>query len=858
VSHDLKYRADIDGLRALAVLPVIFYHAGFAGFSGGFVGVDVFFVISGFLISGILLKQSREDKFSFSEFYFRRAKRLLPTLFTVLLFSLVFGYFLLMSGPYAQLFESTIWATAFASNFFFLENVNYFSQASEFMPLLHTWSLAVEEQFYLIWPPLILLFVWLERRQKTIFGLIILLAVIAISFALSVYYTQKNPSIAFYMTHLRLWELGLGALAAIAFTRFQNVKSNAIFIIAYLLGAIMILASITLLSSKDLFPGLAAVPVTLGTVAMLITGARSANYPASLFRLSPLVFIGKISYALYLWHWVIFAYARVYYNDVNLTLNVAMVCIGLTFAFSIATYYLIEQPFRYSSNRKIVWSVSTIGIAVFFVVGVFGMSQDGLPGRIQPDMSYAASQDAMREWPCDKRPFENLKGVTSSICVFGVPWNEADARLILWGDSHADHIAPVIEHAIKNQGVSVILWNGCAPFIDNKLVKRRSERGTAYSDRCGKLWQSMMGWMRNAYYPVDGIIVSTAFTGYPESLYSISTDERSFEGGLDLIKKGLTAFVDELPNNLPVLLLTDFPTPGGNPADCALRKAEGILRARSNNDCKDLEYDKMLAKYRPTIEMLDSFQANYTNITMINALEKWCGGKACPLYIKDRILYRDATHIRENLSTEEKDLIATTLDVKPFINTVLDYNLIRAGEGKTDGTDLLARKKVLTKSFWNDGGDNINERVPAASRPSIIFGDRSLTAFAAYNSLAFKLPDGETFSLEIDYRSRPAIKHIGVLRIKEKTSPDTILAEVYLSSKPAFFAKTKGQGQVTSANMNDDIISVTVEFTSTDVTKNEVIFQFMPAGAKTFETIDKSASGYFEILGLRLRKKMSK
>ncbi len=210
----MKYRPDIDGLRAVAVLPVVLFHAGFDFFSGGFVGVDIFFVISGYLITRILMKEIALGKFTYSSFYMRRAKRLLPALLVVVLCSLVVGYFILLPDAYKRFSDSSLASLFFVSNFYFFDAVDYFSISAEFMPLLHIWSLSVEEQFYLIWPALLLFFVrgriWNDRIR--FFISIVLTSLIALLMA--IYGTSKFPDMTFYMMPFRLWEFGIGAMVA--------------------------------------------------------------------------------------------------------------------------------------------------------------------------------------------------------------------------------------------------------------------------------------------------------------------------------------------------------------------------------------------------------------------------------------------------------------------------------------------------------------------------------------------------------------------------------------------------------------------------------------------------------------------
>ncbi|WP_420587368.1 acyltransferase family protein [Ruegeria sp.] len=305
------YRPDIDGLRAVAVVPVVLHHAGFAGVPGGFVGVDIFFVISGFLITTILAREIRDGQFSILSFYERRARRILPALFVVLAACLAVGWFLLLPNQYGNLAVSVGATLLFASNiWFWMDAGDYFGHGIEFAPLLHTWSLAVEEQFYLFFP----LLLWALSRASMRVWIRVIVLISLVSLALSMYATTAHPVANFYLTPTRIWELGIGALLAVG--AFPALRRPAAVEAVALIGAVLIIGSILLISDHTPFPGITAIPPCLGAAFLIWAGMYGRSMIARFLTLRPVVWIGLISYSLNLWHWPVLVAARVQYGRV--------------------------------------------------------------------------------------------------------------------------------------------------------------------------------------------------------------------------------------------------------------------------------------------------------------------------------------------------------------------------------------------------------------------------------------------------------------------------------------------------------------------------------------------------------------
>ena len=354
----IKYRADIDGLRAVAVLPVVLYHAGVLGMSGGFLGVDVFFVISGFLITSIIATEISEHRFSLLSFYERRARRILPALTVVVLSTFAVGWVLLVPSEYKSLGQSALASALFLSNVYFTLTLDYFAPAAEFSPLLHTWSLAVEEQFYLFYPPVLaLLFAWRGIRA----ALWAVAGISGLSLAAAVVMLPVKPDWVFYLIFFRAWELGIGAVLALSF--FPVPRRRLLREIIAITGLLAILVPVFLYDSSMPFPGIAAVPPVFGAAAIIYIGKESLGSTVNkILAHRSLVWIGLISYSLYLWHWPILAFFRIGREHVSLPLDVGLLAVAVSVGVAWVSYRVIEYPFRarppYGFTRNAIFGLS--------------------------------------------------------------------------------------------------------------------------------------------------------------------------------------------------------------------------------------------------------------------------------------------------------------------------------------------------------------------------------------------------------------------------------------------------------------------------------------------------------------------
>lgn len=457
----MEYRREIDGLRALAVLPVIFFHAGFETFSGGFAGVDVFFVISGYLITTIIVAELEQDKFSIVDFYERRARRILPALFLVMLFCIPFAWFWLLPSDIKSFSQSLVAVSLFASNILFWHESGYFDTTAELKPLLHTWSLAVEEQFYVLFPLFLMLFWKLGKH----FILVLLGLVFVTSFALAQWATYAEPSAAFYLLPTRSWELLVGVFTAFYSSKIKpNEFGNIAGEFAGWLGFSLIMYAFFSYSKATSFPGFYALVPTLGT-ALIIIFATQQTTIGKFVGNKFLVGIGMVSFSAYLWHQPLFAFAKYKGVEASDTKIFAMLSL-VTLLFAYYSWRYVEVPFRGKSNfrRSQIFIFSLFFSLFFLTLGLIGNTEKVFKLRFDDELKYVLSfnsydyKNVYRQGECflnPEQPYTDFKKFCRSE-------NHKDSILI-WGDSHAAALSFGIRKHFSS--VSQYTASGCPPVL---------------------------------------------------------------------------------------------------------------------------------------------------------------------------------------------------------------------------------------------------------------------------------------------------------------------------------------------------------------------------------------------------------
>ncbi|MDE3059662.1 MAG: acyltransferase [Pseudomonadota bacterium] len=450
------YRADIDGLRAIAILSVLAFHAFPEAVRGGFAGVDIFFVISGYLISGIVLGQLAAGGFRFTEFYVRRIRRLFPALLAVLAACYALGWQVLLPDEYAQLGKHIAGGAGFIANILLWQESGYFDTFTEMKPLLHLWSLGVEEQFYLVWP-LLLALAWRWRMSIPA----VLLAVMGISFAANVYLVGDHASTAFYWPATRFWELLSGGMLAWAARRNVAFRHSPA---AACAGLSLILLAVFALNKQMEFPGWWAVLPVAGACLLIASGpstwlhCRVMAHPA-------MVWTGLISYPLYLWHWPLLAYLRILHSNSPPT-RYRLMALVLSVALAWLTYRFVERPLRFGgqARRKAAWLLAAM--AVVCIAGVETWSHDGFASRLPEPMRQFASTsfDPEQDWRlhrCYLYADEN-KFAAGSACI-----DAGQPMVFLWGDSHAAALYPGLKALQQERhfGLAQFTAAGCPPLL---------------------------------------------------------------------------------------------------------------------------------------------------------------------------------------------------------------------------------------------------------------------------------------------------------------------------------------------------------------------------------------------------------
>ena len=497
-----RYRPDIDGLRAVAVGVVVAYHAFPRSLPGGFIGVDVFFVISGYLISGIILGALAEGRFSFANFYARRIRRIFPSLAAVLAAAAVAGWFFMFADDYQRLGRHLAAGAGFASNFVLWQESSYFDPAAELKPLLHLWSLGIEEQFYLIWPLLLVLASSgrLGRRRLSEVGrgpLGLTVVIGAVSLLLSIYTVRIDRTAAFFAPWTRFWELLAGALlACVEIDRPLNDRLARVMSSRWLanglamVGMAMIAGSVVLIDETRVFPGLWALLPVGGTFLLLVSGQRGW-INRRVLSLQPLVWLGLISYPLYLWHWPLLSFARLR-GTPSTALLLSIVALSVVLAW--LTYRIIEWPIRFGPHSRRMVPMLSSAMVIVFAVGLVTNASGGFIGRPinRSDAAHLVDfYERMRK--------QDLRVAYRAECDF-MDWVTEDARLqldpsctaaggagtvLLWGDSFAQALSLGIREQLpQGAALAQVATSGCPAAVENfdlTVRQRRCETANLYA-----------------------------------------------------------------------------------------------------------------------------------------------------------------------------------------------------------------------------------------------------------------------------------------------------------------------------------------------------------------------------------------
>jgi len=648
-----KYRADIDGLRAIAVLGVVIFHAFPNWVQGGFIGVDVFFVISGYLISTILFENLEGGTFSFSEFYSRRIKRIFPALILILLFCLVIGWLILLADEYRQLGKHVLSGAAFISNLTLWKEVGYFDNSAETKPLLHLWSLGIEEQFYIIWPALL----WLAWKRK--FNLLTLTFILClISFLLNLRGVGSDILATFYLPQTRFWELLSGSLLAwlvlykkntfaVIIDRIECALSewkinrylniNALISIVSILGFFILIYGFININKKVSFPGFWAIIPVLGTVLIIAVGPNGVINRTILSN-KIAVWFGLISFPLYLWHWPLLSFLRIIEGE-NPSIWIRVLAVLLSITLAWVTYKLIEYPIRIGKFKasRIILPLLILLMSFIGLTGYIVYIKDGFIHRkaaqIEDVYEYGLHWNGWSQCDQVKSDASGLGG-----CFILSPNKPIDVLLI--GDSHAGHLATGLRDVFlgNTENIAVMLYAGCYPSYPVKTPS------AVYFNCPGQFISRALD------YAIKTPSVKTVvLSGYPalhiqQSRFhesSVLTDDQIIKN-LDAFDEGTRQTLKALINaNKKVIYILDVPELLKDPKSCTQR-----IYARG---CEiNIPKEAYLNRNKDFLRLIDTYRKEFPSVIFVNSSEYFCDDEQCYGNKDGTLLYATRDHLTPN------------------------------------------------------------------------------------------------------------------------------------------------------------------------------------------------------------------
>ncbi|HUP92440.1 MAG TPA: acyltransferase family protein [Solimonas sp.] len=639
----MNYRRDIDGLRAVAVVPVVLFHAFPELIPGGFVGVDVFFVISGFLITGLLMGDLDRGRFSLLDFYERRARRILPALSFVLLFCVAVSALLYVPVDFWKFSGSLLATGGFASNVFFWRTSGYFAGDVGTQPLLHTWSLAVEEQFYLFFPPLLYL---LYRKWRPRLALV--LAIIGVlSLLASWLLTPRAPSLAFYLLPTRAWELMLGALLAIG--AIPASPRPALNVAASFGGLALILFAIFAYSSSTDFPGVAALAPALGA-ALVIYGGQSGRQPLRWLEWRPAVAIGLISYSLYLWHWPVLAMLR-YWTMGPVAVNPLLAAVAFSTLAAAVSWRWIENPVRRRAvfgTRQAAFAAAAAVVVLTVGIGALGYFSQGLPQRMSPDVSALGSTKARfalrapDRTRCLRVKIEALRN--DDLCVIGQRSAERGPSFVLWGDSHAETFrGPLAELAGQTGEWGYFIGgSSCPPMLGVTRLDRKS------GALCTALNAEIPGWL--ARHNIHKVVLGARWALYVSGLRyqneegnPVVLSPDGVKGNPEVVQAALRNTLETFDRaGVQTFIISGIPEIGVN-----VPRAMALQRHLDRHVSFAPTRDDYLERNGAALAMLKQASAGLSSVTLLHPYELLCapGLAHCQTERDDQPLYSDDDHL---------------------------------------------------------------------------------------------------------------------------------------------------------------------------------------------------------------------
>ncbi len=655
-----EYRPEIDGLRAVAVLSVVAFHYGVRSIPGGFTGVDIFFVLSGYLITASLVEDRRSPRHRglsawLLDFYRRRILRIVPAMLVMLIAVVVGGWFVLMPGDYADLGRSAFFSALGLGNVYFFGSTGYFDRAAELMPLLHMWSLGVEEQFYVVWPMLLLILLQVSRRSALV-AAIVAAVLVAMGFLWAITLAAADIKAAFYLPFARAWELGLGALLVFLPALTSRFWSELL----ALAGICLIAWGFFALTDRDPFPGFNAIFPCLGA-ALLVWPSRVKPMVARVLSLRPLREVGLLSYSLYLWHWPVLVLFRHHIGGGMPSIPESIVLVLLSLSLAFASWRLVERPVRsIRASALIVIPTGTAAAVGLAMLGLIVFRQEGFPQRVPPEFAAMASLEVMWAWPCNRT--QVLAADLPHACAFGADAGPGTIRALLWGDSHAEHMAPYLEAAAVELPLRFDLPARCIAGGDRAVMSL-----PYYSEACVRTQQAMVRHLERSP-DVQLVVLAAAWSNLlrmPGNYGArIDNPDLAFRSGLSELLDSI-----EAPGRR-IVVIADVPqTPMQDPVHCALAGADLWRRPCSPDVVPRAHFENRQRKVYDIIADVVSARAD---TAAVYPGDRLCQADSCMTSIDGEFLYRDQLHIRRNLTPQARrefaDLIGLTAALEATVS----------------------------------------------------------------------------------------------------------------------------------------------------------------------------------------------
>jgi peptidoglycan/LPS O-acetylase OafA/YrhL len=650
----VQYRPEIDGLRAFAVLSVVLYHFSIPGAGGGFIGVDVFFVISGFLIGGILWRElESRGTLALTNFYARRVRRLAAAYFVMAIVTLIAAYFILLPFEFREFGKELISSTVYSSNIYFYLKAGYFDTVAENKVLLHTWSLSVEEQFYIFLPAFFLL---LRRNLRILVAA--LTAFFAVSLVLCIVVTRTSHTAAFFLIPFRAWELLAGVLLAIYMSR--NAEARPYPQALSWIGLAMLLAATVFIVPSPSFPGSLAILPTAGALLILFNG-RQDNLVNRLLSQPVVVFVGLISYSLYLWHWPVITLARYYRGGPGGAVD-TIVLLTLAFVLAYLSWRFVEQPVRHAARlRPSVLFAGVAGMsACLLALGAIPYLRNGMPDRFPPAVRahIDASADFLQDWSrCHVPTSGALAGV--EVCPVGP---DGPPSFVVWGDSHVRAFQEGIALLARERGKSgLLIWRaGCPPLFD---VRKKESAATRQQDEDCTVANARIRQAIPKLGPIESLLLIGRWAYYAEGqgigIDSFNTIEiSSASGGGDgprdrraFFETAVLATVQELAKSIPrILVLRQVPEiPKYDSRDAARRIAHGRLSPKEAEIQFTLPRSAVESRMEASERPFRKLAADGT-ITWLDSWGSFCREESCSALRDGRALYFDNNHVVNSTS----------------------------------------------------------------------------------------------------------------------------------------------------------------------------------------------------------------